>query len=60
MGSLSNLWGREPVLILGLLRAVIVFATAFGLQLTVEQTAAVYLLAEAILSVVTRTQVSPA
>lgn len=50
---------REPVLILGLVRAVVVLITVFGLQLTAEQVAAIYLVAEAVLSVIARQRVTP-
>lgn len=51
--------GREPVLWLGLLRAVIVCAVAFGFEMSAEQTAGIYLVAEAILSIVNRQMVTP-
>lgn len=50
---------REPVLVTGLVRAVIVCGTAFGLHLSAEQVAGVMLLTEAVLSLVTRSQVTP-
>lgn len=53
------LWNREPVLWMGLIRASVVLITLFGLELSVEQTAGVYLFAEAILSFVARQRVSP-
>lgn len=53
------MFGREPVLILGLIRAIVVCAAAYGFELSAEQTAAIYLLAEAILSIINRQQVTP-
>ncbi len=50
---------REPVLILALVRAVVVLVTAFGLSLSPEQIAAVYLVAEAVLSIIARQRVTP-
>ncbi len=50
---------REPVLILGLVRAVVVFVSAFGLDLTAEQVAGIYLVAESVLSVLARQKVTP-
>lgn len=50
---------REPVLILGFIRAIVVLVVAFGLKLTVEQLAAVYLVAEMGLSVIARQRVTP-
>ena len=53
------IFDREPVLILGLIRAIVVLAVAFGLQLSVEQMAAVYLVAEMVISVIARQRVTP-
>lgn len=53
------MFGREPVLWLAALRAVVVLGTAFGLELSAEQIAAVYLSMEAILSLAARQQVTP-
>lgn len=53
------MFGREPTLIMGLIRAIVVLGVAFGLSLSAEQTAAIYLVAEAILSVVNRQLVTP-
>lgn len=49
----------EPVLITGLVRAVILCLTAFGLRLSADQVAAAMLVTEAVLSLVTRQQVVP-
>jgi hypothetical protein len=54
------MFDREPVLWLAAIRAIVVLVTAFGLQLTVEQVAAIYLVAEAILSLIARQRVEPA
>lgn len=53
------MFGREPVLWLAALRAIVVLGTAFGLQLSAEQTGAIYLVLEAVLSLVARQQVTP-
>lgn len=53
------MFDREPVLWLAAIRAIVVLVTAFGLQLTPEQIAAVYLVAEAILSLIARQRVEP-
>lgn len=50
---------REPVLILGLIRAIVVMLVVFGLSMTPEQIAAVYLVAEMVLSVIARQRVTP-
>ena len=51
--------GREPTLWLGLIRAVVVCVTAFGFSLSAEQVGGIYLLAEAVLSVINRQMVTP-
>lgn len=53
------LFYREPTLVLGVVRAICVVAAAFGLNLTEEQTIAVYALCEAVLSLVNRQLVRP-
>lgn len=50
--------GREPVLWLALVRAIIICVTAFGLKLSAEQIGAVYLVAETALTLITRQQVT--
>ncbi len=54
-----GIWGRNPVLWLALIRALVVGVTAFGLKLSAEQVAAIYLGAESVLSFVARQQVMP-
>lgn len=54
-----NFWGREPVAITAAVRAVILAATAFGLNWTAEQVAAIMIAVEAILAIVVRQSVSP-
>jgi hypothetical protein len=54
-----DLFGREPVMWLAFLRALVVLGTAFGLSLTPEQIAAVYLVMELGLSIVARQKVTP-
>jgi hypothetical protein len=49
----------EPVALQGLVVALITTGTAFGLHWSAEQVAAVTGLSAVILSVITRTQVSP-
>ena len=50
---------NEPVMIAAAIRAVIVAAIAFGLDMTPEQMGSLMLAVEAILAVVTRSQVTP-
>ena len=49
-----NLWGREPALIAGAVRAIILAAVAFGLRWTPEQIGALMLALEAVLTVLVR------
>lgn len=53
------MFDREPVLWLAAIRAVVVLVTAFGLNLSTEQVAAIYVVAEAILSLIARQRVEP-
>lgn len=55
----ASIFGREPVLWLSALRAIVVLGTSFGLDLTPEQIAAIYLSLEALLSIVARQKVTP-
>lgn len=50
---------REPVLLTGLLEAVLALALAFGFELTGEQVATILAVAVAVLSLVARSQVTP-
>ena len=54
-----SIFDREPVLWLAALRAGVVLVTAFGLELTPPQIAAVYLFMETVLSLVARQRVTP-
>lgn len=55
------MWGREPVAIAAAIRAVILAAVLFGLDMTQEQIAGTMLAVEAILALITRQAVtSPA
>jgi uncharacterized membrane protein len=53
------MFGREPVLWTTAIRSVILLATVFGLQWTTEQIAAIMVAVEAVLALVTRSQVTP-
>lgn len=50
---------NEPALVTGLIRAVLLLVTAFGFELDPEQIAAIMLVAEAALSLFTRSRVIP-
>ncbi len=56
---MSTIFGREPVMYLAIVKAAVVLVLAFGLELEAEQVAAVYVLAEAVLAFVARSQVTP-
>lgn len=49
----------EPALVMGLVQAAIILAVSFGLDLTDTQTAALLAFTAALLSVITRQQVTP-
>jgi hypothetical protein len=56
------MWERlanEPTAILGLVRAGVVLGSAFGLNLSVAQTVAIYGFTEAVTSVLNRLLVTP-
>ena len=53
------IWNREPVLFYAVVQAAIVLATSFGLDLSTEQTRAIYMFTLAVLSLVVRHKVSP-
>lgn len=55
----ATVFGREPILYLALVKAALVLVVAFGLDLGLEQTAAIVLLAEAALAFLARSQVTP-
>lgn len=55
----SNVWGREPALVMGLVQAAVALAVGFGLDITAEQVALVNGFVAAVLSVVVRSQVTP-
>ena len=50
---------REPVAIAALVRILTFVAMAFGVQLTPEQIAAVIVVVELVLALITRARVSP-
>ena len=54
------IWNREPVLFFAVVQAAVILATSFGLDLTADQTAAIYGVTLAVLSLVVRHKVSPA
>lgn len=53
----SKIWGREPALVIAGIQAAIVLGVSFGLQLSMEQTAAILAFSAAILGLVTRSKV---
>ncbi len=56
---MSNLWGREPALILGLVQTILALLLAFGLDLSTQQTGAILAVSAAVLSVIVRSRVTP-
>ncbi len=53
------IFGREPVMYLAIVKIALVLVVTFGLDLSIEQTAAIYAFAEAILAFLARSQVTP-
>lgn len=54
-----TIWNREPVAIVALVEALVILAVAFGLDLSVEQMAAIMALVVAAGANVQRSHVSP-
>ena len=59
MNQLKNVIVNEPVLISGLVEALIVLAVAFGVGLTTEQTGAILAVVAILTSLVARAFVTP-
>ena len=59
MDSITNLFGREPAMVLAFVQAIIVLGVAFGLKLTPEQTGAILAVTAVLLGLLTRTKVTP-
>jgi len=59
MGAILAKIKQEPVMSQGLVQAVMAFAVAFGLDMRPPQIASILALSAAVLSFVTRTQVTP-
>lgn len=57
--KLKKTLAAEPVAIAALIRAVILCAVAFGLQWTADQIAAVMLVVELTVALITRSKVTP-
>jgi hypothetical protein len=57
---MTDLWNREPALVLGLVQTVLALLLAFGVDLTTEQVGAVLAVSAALLSLVVRRKVTPA
>ncbi len=56
---MATLFDREPALYLGVLQAVLALVVSFGLELSAEQTGTILALSAAVLSLVTRSKVTP-
>ena len=56
---IRDLWSGEPVLILALIRALIVFGVTFAAGFSPEQIAAAYGIAEALTAFYNRSSVTP-
>lgn len=59
MNTQGSILGREPAVIAGAIRAIVLLAVAFGLHWTPEQIAALMLAVEAVLTVIVRQSVTP-
>ena len=59
MTGLSNLYGRQPVMVLAFVQATIAMAMGFGLHLTGDQVALVLTFTAGLLGLLAQTQVTP-
>ena len=59
MSAVKNLITREPVLISGLVDAIIAMCVAFGLDLTVEQTGSIMAVVAVVTAIIARMFVTP-
>lgn len=57
---MSNLWDREPVMVLAVVQTGLALLLAFGVALTKEQVGAVLAFTAAVLGLVVRRKVMPA
>lgn len=57
---MNDLWGREPALIIGMFGALISLGMGFGIDITPEQFGLIMAAIAAVLSVITRSRVTPA
>lgn len=57
---MGTILGREPVVILGVVQAIVALAVGFGLQWSGEQVALVTAASAAILGLIARSKVTPA
>jgi hypothetical protein len=55
----SNLWGREPAMVVALIEAIIVLLLTFGLTLSAPQIGAILAVVTLALGIITRSQVTP-
>lgn len=53
------IWNREPALFYQFIQSLIILVTAFGLDLSKEQTGAILLVTGAVLALITRQNVTP-
>lgn len=55
----SNLWGREPVLVLAVVQTALALVVSFGFDLSGEQTGAIMAFTAAVLGLIVRRRVTP-
>lgn len=56
---MSNLWNREPALVLAVVQTVLALLIAFGADLTAEQVGSILAVSAAVLGLITRKKVTP-
>lgn len=56
---MTQLWGREPVMVMAIIQSGIALLVGFGVSMSAEQVAAILAFTAAVLGFITRAQVSP-
>lgn len=54
-----GIFGREPVMVYGLVQTILALILAFGVDLSTQQTGAILAVTAAVLALITRSKVTP-
>lgn len=56
---MTNIWGREPVMVMALIQSALALVMSFGVGLDVQQVGSIMAFSAAMVGFITRSQVSP-